>query len=100
MPVTFKLAIVAPSTMPTVTVLFVIAVSTCPLVPTILNASPPLTTSVLPLSPVIEKLVAISILLTAVIRPLLSTVNCGMFVASPYVPAVTVVLASVNSMLA
>jgi hypothetical protein len=58
------------------------------------KVSPPLTVSdVLPSLNV--QLVLIATLDAPVIRPLLSTVNCGILVASPYVPAVTAVFAKV-----
>ncbi len=79
----------------TVTVLAVTA-DVKPTPPSTFNVSVSRSIPSVPLSPATFNVVAIEMLLAAVMRPFESTVNCGIFVALPYVPAVTAVLASVS----
>ena len=70
-----------------------------PLVPTIVSV-PPVDVEPVPVLPAKLNVVDNATFAAAVIRPFESTVKVGMFVAEPYEPAVTAVLASTNGTLA
>ena len=100
MPVTVKLAILAPSLILYVTVSLATVAVNCPAAPANVNVSASRSTLVLPVVPTMFNVVAIFAVPAAVKRPFESTVKVGIAVALPYDPAVTAVLANVNAMLA